>query len=126
MTEVFFKEFLLNFDSGILVVVVEAGFADCHRSRNEFQNAIAFDAPLLSVVRMQTDGGDHWCAPGVLCSLDNAFDGGYPACVLLEDETIVTAYYASGVAEHARYHMGVVRWTFDEAFARNRPAPDTF
>jgi len=39
---------------------------------------------------------------------------GYPASVQAADGTLVTAYYASSVPAHQRYHMGVVRWKPDE------------
>ena len=37
-------------------------------------------------------------------------DGGYPSTVELPDGTLVTAYYSNGIAQHRRYHMGVLRW----------------
>ena len=37
-------------------------------------------------------------------------DGGYPSSVQLSDGQVLTAYYASGIDGHARYHMGVVLW----------------
>lgn len=37
-------------------------------------------------------------------------DGGYPSNVQLPDGRIVTAYYASAIEGHPRYHMGVVLW----------------
>jgi len=43
-------------------------------------------------------------------------DCGYPSSVQMDDGTIVTAYYASKVPCHHRYHMGVVRWRIDEEF----------
>jgi len=45
---------------------------------------------------------------------------GYPSSVQLEGDTILTAYYADGVAAHTRYHMGVVRWNWKEAYGQNR------
>ena len=43
-------------------------------------------------------------------------DCGYPSSVQLADGTVVTAYYASKVPCHHRYHMGVIRWKVDEEF----------
>lgn len=37
-------------------------------------------------------------------------DGGYPSSVQLPDGQVLTAYYASGIEGHPRYHMGVVVW----------------
>jgi len=70
--------------------------------------------------RVSDDNGQNWYSPALLCSLDDAVDGGYPASVQLADNTIVTVFYASGVGRHTRYHMGVVRWQFDEPFSQNR------
>jgi len=65
-------------------------------------------------VRMSADGGKTWEPPRVLVNFLATTDGGYPASVQVEDGTIVTAYYCKGIAEHQRYHMGVVRWNLDE------------
>jgi len=70
--------------------------------------------------RLGEADGETWYAPMFLVNCQNAVDGGYPASVQLEDGTIVTAYYASGVPEHMRYHMGVVRWNVDEQMQLNR------
>ncbi len=61
-------------------------------------------------VRLSGDGGQTWGALSVLVTLDDARDAGYPTSVQLADGTVVTAYYASGVQTHMRYHMGVLRW----------------
>lgn len=37
-------------------------------------------------------------------------DGGFPSSVQLPDGKVLTAYYASGIEGHPRYHMGVVVW----------------
>jgi hypothetical protein len=37
-------------------------------------------------------------------------DGGYPSSVQLPDGQVLTAYYASAIEGHPRYHMGVVVW----------------
>ena len=71
--------------------------------------------------RLSDDGGRIWYTPIVLVNLDDAHDGGYPSSVQSPDGTIVTAYYARGVAAHCRYHMGVLRWNVDGATQQNRP-----
>jgi hypothetical protein len=76
--------------------------------------------------RLSEDAGRSWYTPWALVTLDDAYDGGYPASVEASDSTLVTAYYASGVGAHARYHMGVARWTIKELAARNQPKPQTF
>lgn len=60
-------------------------------------------------VRFADLEGRHWSPPEVLVQL-NAGDMGYPSTVELADGTLVTAFYHKGIPEHARYHMGVVRW----------------
>lgn len=69
--------------------------------------------------RYGENSGRDWSTPTVLVSFDDAFDGGYPSSVELKDGSILTAYYASSVAAHTRYHMGVVRWNIQERTARN-------
>jgi hypothetical protein len=64
--------------------------------------------------RLSGDGGTTWSSPRILADLDQTSDGGYPSSVQLEDETIVTAYYANDVVGHQRYHMGVIRWRKEE------------
>jgi hypothetical protein len=71
-------------------------------------------------VQVSDDNGASWYTPGQLVNLEDAWDGGYPSSVQLADGTIVTAYYASGVAAHRRYHMGVVRWRLDDVFRLNQ------
>lgn len=68
--------------------------------------------------RLSANNGKTWSNPIVLVRLKGATDGGYPSSVQLADGTIVTAYYASGITTHMRYHMGVVRWsasTYDQS-----------
>ena len=60
--------------------------------------------------RVSSDEGRTWGPPSHLIHLEKTNDGGYPATVQLEDEILVTAYYSSGIPQHRRYHMGVVRW----------------
>ena len=70
---------------------------------------------LLGVAaRLSDDEGESWSAPRVLVNLGIPADCGYPSSVQLADETIVTAYYASRIPAHQRYHMGVVLWRADE------------
>ena len=65
-------------------------------------------------VRISEDGGKTWDPPRVLVNFLATTDGGYPSSVQVEDGTLVTAYYCKGIAEHQRYHMGVVRWNVDQ------------
>ena len=74
--------------------------------RNEGLHAIG--------ARVSRDDGASWGHPFVLVCLDGSVDDGYPSSVELDDGTVVTAYYASGIHEHQRYHMGVLRWKLDE------------
>ncbi|HRU05282.1 MAG TPA: sialidase family protein [Candidatus Brocadiia bacterium] len=67
------------------------------------------------------DSGARWEAAMTLVDLPEAVDGGYPASVELDDGQILTAYYASGVPYHQRYHMGVVLWSIEEQARANRP-----
>jgi hypothetical protein len=64
--------------------------------------------------RLSDDEGKTWQPPRVVVDFQIATDGGYPASVQLEDGTILTAYYASAVPAHQRYHMGVIRWSADK------------
>ena len=64
--------------------------------------------------RLSRDEGKTWEPPRVVVDFQIATDGGYPASVQFEDGTILTAYYASAVPGHQRYHMGVIRWTTDK------------
>ena len=54
-----------------------------------------------------------------LVNFGDASDGGYPSSIQLEDETIVTAYYASSTPCHNRYHMGVIFWNWQEQYEKN-------
>lgn len=60
--------------------------------------------------KLSGDGGSSWGAPITLVDDLVSGDCGYPASVQLPSGEILTAYYASGVASHRRYHMGVVLW----------------
>ncbi len=67
-------------------------------------------------VRFSDDEGATWSEPFRV--VDFQGDGGYPSSVQLPDGQVLTAYYASRIAGHDRYHMGVVVW--DPATTRGR------
>lgn len=60
--------------------------------------------------RLSTDEGKSWGKPTTIVGDLLSRDCGYPSSVQRPDGTIVTAYYASDVAGHQRYHMGVALW----------------
>lgn len=60
--------------------------------------------------RLSSDEGKTWGKPMTIVDDLLTRDCGYPSSVQRADGTIVTAYYASGVASHQRYHMGVALW----------------
>jgi hypothetical protein len=62
------------------------------------------------IYRIGDCNGENWTEPNILVILEGASDMGYPSSVQLDDGTIVTGYYASGVTAHNRYHCGIVRW----------------
>lgn len=64
-------------------------------------------------VRMSKDGGRTWDAERKLFSQERQADIGYPSSVQLSDGTILTAFYASGVENHDRYHMGTIKWNLN-------------
>ncbi|MGC9346772.1 MAG: sialidase family protein [Anaerolineae bacterium] len=66
-------------------------------------------------VRLSEDAGRTWREAKRLVDLEPA-DLGYPATVPGDDDALVTAWYASGIAAHQRYHMGAAVWTLDELF----------
>lgn len=76
--------------------------------------------------RLSANAGRDWYSPATVLSFDDAFDGGYPSTVELDDGRLLTAYYASGIDAHHRYHMGVVIWRTDDIMNRNQPRPHTF
>jgi hypothetical protein len=59
--------------------------------------------------KISKDEGETW-SEGALVIDDLMGDCGYPSSIQRPDGKIVTAYYASGVAAHRRYHMGTVIW----------------
>ena len=63
-------------------------------------------------VRFSADEGATWTTARVLVDLETTdVDLGYPSTVEIDPGTFVTAYYAKEIAQHSRYHMGVVRWS---------------
>ena len=63
--------------------------------------------------RLSSDGGRTWTARQRLVALDTG-DCGYPDAVELPGRRVLVAYYADGIPEHQRYHMGVINLTLDE------------
>lgn len=61
------------------------------------------------LAKLSSDEGKSWSEPLRLADTLTT-DCGYPSSVERPDGAIVTAYYASGVAQHHRYHMGVTIW----------------
>ena len=59
-------------------------------------------------VRMSDDEGQTWSEPHRVCDFQG--DGGYPSSVQLSTGEVLTAYYASAIAGHSGYHMGVAIW----------------
>ncbi len=59
--------------------------------------------------RISADGGRTWGDPFVVITYGGK-DGGYPSSMVLEDGSVLTAYYSDANRYHDRYHMGVVRW----------------
>ena len=60
--------------------------------------------------KLSSDEGKTWNAP-VHILHSAARDCGYPSSIQRPDGAVVTAYYSASVANHTRYHMGVVIWT---------------
>jgi hypothetical protein len=61
------------------------------------------------LAKLSSDDGATWSDPLRLAH-SLAGDCGYPSSVQRADGKIVTAYYAKGVVNHERYHMGVAIW----------------
>lgn len=70
--------------------------------------------------RWSEDHGEHWSRPCVLTSMGNAYDGGYPSTVELENGQLVTAYYSGPNETHGRYHMKTVHWTIEDVIRKNK------
>lgn len=64
-------------------------------------------------VRLSADEGRTWGAASPIVTFPHARDSGYPSTVQLSDPTLVTAWYANGIPQHERFHMGVLRWTLE-------------
>jgi hypothetical protein len=64
-------------------------------------------------VRTSGDAGRTWAEPQRLVPLDTG-DCGYPEAVELPGRRLLVAYYADGIPEHQRYHMGVINLMLDE------------
>jgi len=63
-------------------------------------------------IKTSDDKGKSWSDEIILFSQDLYADIGYPSSVQMENGNIVTAYYASKVKNHDRYHMGTLTWKF--------------
>jgi len=63
--------------------------------------------------RTSSDGGATWGKPQQLVALEHS-DCGYPDAVELPGGRIVVAYYADRIAQHERYHMGVLNLSIGE------------
>jgi hypothetical protein len=63
--------------------------------------------------RTSRDGGRTWTDPQLLVPVEKT-DCGYPDALELTNRRVLIAYYAGGIAQHQRYHMGVLNLTFDE------------
>lgn len=63
--------------------------------------------------RLSPDGGRTWGPVQRLVALENR-DCGYPDAIEFPGGRILLAYYVDGIAEHQRYHMGVVNLTLGE------------
>lgn len=61
------------------------------------------------LAKLSSDDGKTWGEPIRLAHALSA-DCGYPSSVQRADGKVVTAYYAKGVTNHERYHMGVAVW----------------
>lgn len=64
--------------------------------------------------RFSRDDGHTWSAPYRV--LNCSGDLGYPSCVQRPDGQVVTAYYATRIASHQGYHMGIVVWDPTKTF----------
>jgi hypothetical protein len=70
--------------------------------------------------RIMSLENENWYTPLMVTDFDNAWDGGYPSSIQLENGDIVTAYYCGPVSYHNRYHMGVTIWNIKEKSRLNK------
>jgi len=63
--------------------------------------------------RTSSDGGRTWGKPQPLVALEKT-DCGYPDAVELPGGRILVAYYSDRIAQHQRYHMGVINLHISE------------
>jgi hypothetical protein len=72
------------------------------------------------LAKLSTDDARTWSSPlRLVHSLAN--DCGYPSSVQRTDGKVVTAWYAKGVENHERYHMGVAIWLPTDEGAKDEP-----
>ncbi len=57
---------------------------------------------------------ETWNTPMLIANFGDAYDGGYPSSVQLDNGEIVTAYYCSPTQTQKHYHLGVVIWRWKE------------
>jgi hypothetical protein len=74
---------------------------------------------LALACRVSPDGGVTWRRPHRLLQISDSerYDGGYPSCITVGDDLILTAYYTRRSDAHHRYHMATVLWNWREEFA---------
>ncbi|MHC4874293.1 MAG: sialidase family protein [Planctomycetota bacterium] len=75
--------------------------------------------------RFSEDDGGNWGSINIITSMGNAYDGGYPSTIELEDGSLVTAYYSGPNESHNRYHMKTIAWTLEEAVRKNKDTGKT-
>lgn len=63
--------------------------------------------------RTSSDGGKTWGKPRQLVALEKT-DCGYPDAVELPGGRVLVAYYSDRIAQHQRYHMGVLNFSIAE------------
>ncbi len=66
---------------------------------------------LYGIGAMKMDlNSQTWSTPVLIADFGDAYDGGYPSNVELDNGKILTAYYCSPNQKQKYYHMGVVVW----------------
>lgn len=70
--------------------------------------------------RVSPDRGESWRRPHAMLTIDEGehYDAGYPSCVLVGEDHIVTVYYTKRSPAHQRYHMAAAIWNWREEFKR--------